>query len=302
MSGKFTRTKLHFRDNLYFMVYKTWENKAPDEYYHAHEGMELLYLHEGTGRLILNDRLYLLQPRTLIYFKPYQVHLLRYDIPRLRSIVKINLPLVKSYLPMFPQMSAFISLLEKNREGPQMFQLNPKQDHELNNQLGFLHHTLSSVPNHEKKEQFVISWMQFMSYLKTYVFTELAAEEGMMLRHSHHAEKVVVWIDEHYKEPFCLERLSENVHLSASYLSNLFRHYTGSTITEYIMKRRLDEARHLLAHTSLSIDQVGKQSGFPNPPYFSRCFKKRHTVTPQQYRAIVASHHESTQSETALTD
>ncbi|MEF3306439.1 AraC family transcriptional regulator [Paenibacillus sp. GYB003] len=303
MSRKFTRMHMDFCDELYFFVYRTWEQKCPDEYYHAHDGMEFLYIHEGTGRLILNDRLYTLKPRTLVYFQPYQVHLVRYELPRLRTLVKINLPLLKQYLPMFPHLAAFTSFMEKSREGQQLFQLSPKQDGELNGQLSLIHHTLSVVPERERKEQFLIFWMQLMSYLRAHVFTGLASEEnGFSLRKSNHAENIVAWIDEHYKEPFYLEKLSATMHLSASYISNLFRHLTGTTITEYIMRRRLDEARLLLETTTLSIDQVGKQSGFPNPAYFSRCFKKRHAVTPQQYRTLSAKNRDSTIAGKALMD
>lgn len=297
MSSKFTSTHLNFRDDLYLLDYKMWENKCPDEYYHAHNGMQFLYIHEGTGRLILNDRLYTLKPRTFVYFQPYQVHLVRYELPRLRSMLVINIPLLKQYLLMFPYLSGFISFLEKSKEGQQIFQLSPKQDDELLAQFAMFHHILSSVPIHEQQEQFLIFCMQFISYLKAHVFTEHGSDEnGFSSRQSHHAEDIVAWIDRHYKEPFNLEKLSANMHLSSSYVSNLFRSYTGSTITEYILRRRLDEARLLLTTTAMTIDQVGKQSGFPNPAYFSRCFKKRHTVTPQQYRAIATSNRDSTLS------
>ncbi|WP_158302248.1 AraC family transcriptional regulator [Paenibacillus mesophilus] len=301
MHHTFTRLHMNFKFNLYFMVYKTWEHKYPDEYYHSHEGMEFLYIHEGDGRLILNDRLYLLKPRTLVYFQPHQVHLVRFELPRLRSIVKINLSLLKQYLPLFPHLTGFLTLLEKNSTGQQIFQLSPKQDSELTGQLGMIHSTLSTVPVHEQKEQFIIFWMQFMAYLKAHVFAEFVSEQqNFNQRQSHHVEKIVAWIEQHYKEPFCLENLSADIHLSDSYMSNLFRSYMGSTITEFIMRRRLDEARRLLATTSMSVDQVGKQSGFPNPAYFSRCFKKRHSVTPQQFRSAATVHRDTRLSGKAL--
>lgn len=290
MSCNYTRTHLNFHDNLYVLHYKSWVHISPDEYYHAHEGMEFLYIHEGSGRLILNDRLYTLKPRTLVYFQPYQVHLVRYELPRLRTIVKVNLPQLQHYLPMFPYLAEFVSFLEKSRESEQIVQLSPKQDDDLNGLFALLHQTLSTVPPIARKEQFVVFWMQFMSYLKAHVFTESLSKETATPRPSHHAEKIAAWIDRHYKEPFNLEKLAADIHLSGSYLSNLFRSFTGNTITEHIMRKRLDEARNLLANTSLSIDQVGKQSGFPNPAYFSRCFKKQHKVSPQQYRTIAAKH------------
>jgi AraC-like DNA-binding protein len=286
MQKTYRREQLKFNDNLYFLIYKTWEERSPDGYYHEHEGIELLYIHEGTGRLILDNRLYLLKPRTLIFFQPHQVHFLQYESPRLRSIVKVNTAFLKPYLQLFPHLAGFVALLEKPRPDRQLFQLSPEQDRELTAQLSLIHDTVNAVPGKERKEHFVILWMQLMSFLKTRVFAQLDSQEkDAASRQSHHVQKIVAWIERHFREPFNLEKLSADIHLSASYISNLFRNYTGLTITEYILRRRLDEACILLTTTSLSVSRIGSLSGFPNPAYFSRCFKKRHQMTPQQYRA-----------------
>jgi AraC-like DNA-binding protein len=274
---------------LFFFVHRIWEQNA-DEFYHSHEGMEFLYIHEGAGTLILNDRLYTLQPRTLMYFRPHQVHLIRYEVPRLRSLIKVRLPLLKEHFRMFAQLGGFLSLLENSRSNQQLFQLTPQQDAEINHLLDMVSQRLSSVSAYEQKEQFIIFMMQYLSYLKAHVFAGVDQRESdFSPRQSNHAEEIVKWIDEHYSEPFCLEKLSASMHLSASYVSNLFRNYTGNTITEYMMRRRLDEARVLLTTTSMPIDEVGKRSGFPNRAYFSRCFKQRCRVTPQQYRTKAVS-------------
>lgn len=292
MNRNFTHSHLMFDHNLYFFSYKTWMRRCPDEYYHAHDGMEFLYIHEGEGRIILNDRLFLLKPRTLAYIQPYQVHLTRFESPRLRSVLKINLSLLYPYIRMYPSIESFVAYLEKSRAGDQVVQLSPEQDEEFTALLGSIDHTLSIVPALERKEQFLIYGTQFLSYLKTRLF-DVRRPPGedckVQNRQSHHMEKIKAWIEQHYKEHYSLEKLSADIHLSGSYLSNLFRSFSGVTITEYITRRRLDEACLLLAHTSISIDQAGKQSGFPTPAYFCRCFKKRYLLTPQQYRTAAAA-------------
>ncbi|GAA3399979.1 AraC family transcriptional regulator [Paenibacillus hodogayensis] len=289
MIRKVTQAQPQFDDDLYSLLYKQWEQKSPDELYHAHDGIEFLYVHEGRGRLILNDRLYMLQPRTLVYFKPYQVHLVWYETPRLRSLIQVNTSVHKPFLHVFPHLAAFVADLEGSEGEPQMVRLNARQDEDLTLLLGQLRQTLDHVADVERKEQFLLFWMQFLSYLKVHVFTEKKPGSSLPSRcRSPHVEAVIAWIDRHFREPFCLEALAAEVHLSATYLSGLFRSATGTTITGFLMNRRLEQARFLLTTTVLPIDRVGKQSGFPNSAHFSRCFKKRFSVTPQRYRAEAA--------------
>ncbi|WP_158606469.1 helix-turn-helix transcriptional regulator [Paenibacillus ginsengarvi] len=283
----------NFRCNQFYFLHKEWQN-VPVQHYHAHEGIEFLYIHEGSGRLILDDRLYTLGPRALVFFQPYQPHLLSYELPYLRSLVKFKLPLSDPFIQLFPRLCDFFGVLEKSVAKQQIFQLDPKQDKELSGHLALLDEALRAVTLHEQKEQFHVFLLQFMSFLKLRIFIEVdTVARPFPLRHAHYPEKVWEWVNLHFKEPFHLNKLALDLHLSASYLSGLFRQYTGSTITEYITKRRLDEACLLLQTTSLPIDQVGKNSGFRNAAYFCRSFKKRYGLTPQQYRIQSAQSFES---------
>lgn len=68
------------------------------------------------------------------------------------------------------------------------------------------------------------------------------------------------------------------------YLSKLFHQEQGSKLTAFINERRLTVAREALHETSLPIAQIARASGFQDPAYFSRLFKKHVHCTPLQYR------------------
>lgn len=168
----------------------------------------------------------------------------------------------------------------------QVFQLDLKQDENLTSQFGLFEETLRILSVYEHKEQFHVFLLQFLSYLKSRIFNNIEPiEKNVHPRQAHHVEAIQKWVALHFRQPFDLNRLASDIHLSASYLSNLFRQYTGMTLTEYITKRRLDEACLQLQATALPVDQVGKNSGFPNATYFSRSFKKNFGMTPMQYRS-----------------
>lgn len=93
-------------------------------------------------------------------------------------------------------------------------------------------------------------------------------------------------IHERFADPaFSLEEASERAGVSKNHLSFEFSRETGETFTEYIARVRVDEARRLLATTSLLVYQVGERVGYPNVEHFSRVFKKVAGVSPIRFRA-----------------
>lgn len=59
---------------------------------------------------------------------------------------------------------------------------------------------------------------------------------------------------------------------------------TGYTPSGYILKKRLDISKHLLATSTFSISQISQMCGFVSAAYFSMQFKKRENMTPKQFR------------------
>jgi AraC-like DNA-binding protein len=98
------------------------------------------------------------------------------------------------------------------------------------------------------------------------------------------AKRMIDWIEDHYREPFSLDRMARAVHLSPYYASHLFRQEMGMTLMEHLWSRRLRESCRLLAHGNLPIHSVGKQSGFVNTAHFCKLFKARYGISPQAYR------------------
>lgn len=80
------------------------------------------------------------------------------------------------------------------------------------------------------------------------------------------------------------QELADYVGLNRNYLSTLFRKETGSTISEYIMQRRVDTAKNMLRYSSYSAAQIGSILAFSSQSHFIRCFKKLTGMTPNEYQ------------------
>ncbi|WP_027085223.1 response regulator [Cohnella panacarvi] len=98
-------------------------------------------------------------------------------------------------------------------------------------------------------------------------------------------ETVKAYIAQHYTEELELNRLAEEVYLTPSYLSKLFKTETGETITDFLISVRIDRAKDMLRDRSaLKTYEIGEKVGYADPAYFNKVFKKVVGCTPREYR------------------
>lgn len=92
------------------------------------------------------------------------------------------------------------------------------------------------------------------------------------------------YLQEHLAEDLSLAVLSEEFHLNAQYISQLFKNEIGVNFLAYLTNIRMERAKKLLLTTSLSVAVVAEQSGYGDYRVFTKVFKKNEGSTPSQYR------------------
>lgn len=102
--------------------------------------------------------------------------------------------------------------------------------------------------------------------------------------HSRMADETITYITEHFSEYVSIEQLAERVGLSPYHFIRTFKKETGFTPHEYLINTRLTTARYLLRTTTLPVKEICFYCGFSCESVFCCAFKKRHNLTPAQYR------------------
>jgi AraC family transcriptional activator of pobA len=92
-------------------------------------------------------------------------------------------------------------------------------------------------------------------------------------------------IDKRHAETLSLRDVAQTVGMTPGYLTTLVRRRTGRTVQEWILHRRMTEARRLLSETDLPIAEIARRIGLSDPGYFSRQFRKTFGVPPRSWRA-----------------
>lgn len=98
-------------------------------------------------------------------------------------------------------------------------------------------------------------------------------------------DKAVQYMKEHFSDPdLSLVKLSEEIHVTSPYLSNLFKEQTSMNFTEYLLELRMEKSKELLRTSSLKTYEIAEAVGYTNPHYFSSSFKKYAGQTPMAFR------------------
>lgn len=96
--------------------------------------------------------------------------------------------------------------------------------------------------------------------------------------------KAMHYITHNTNRPITVTDVAESVQLSRSYLSLKFKEEFGISVNSFIMQRKLEEAKNLLAFTDKSISEISNYLCFSSQSYFQRVFKSTFELTPKQYR------------------
>ncbi|WP_168120471.1 AraC family transcriptional regulator [Paenibacillus sp. HB172176] len=258
-------------------------------YFHAHQGIEILFIHEGEGQVIIGDQLAQVSKGSLLLIQPYQLHKIhmRDELGYERSVLVFDPSAIDSRLAAFPALQRFYRSLWRSKLPVQHFALNgnglaPEAERLLTHCQG----ALQAAERERRLEEIALTVVALLQLLRRVFPSDETTLDDIAShpRSMRYAEKAMQWIEAHFNEEFQLSRLADDLFVSPSHLSRLFHQETGATLTEYITARRLREACLLLTATALSAGEIAGRVGLKNAPYFGRLFRRNIGMTPVQYR------------------
>jgi len=78
--------------------------------------------------------------------------------------------------------------------------------------------------------------------------------------------------------------VAKSAGLSVSRALHLFKEETGMSLSDYIIKLRIDYGKYLLLNTDISIADLANEAGFYDQSHFTKHFKKIERITPSLFR------------------
>lgn len=98
------------------------------------------------------------------------------------------------------------------------------------------------------------------------------------------ASRIVAFIGEHALEPISLAAIARSFGKNRTYVADVVREATGSSVGALVAELRLDEARRRLEQTDELVEVIGERVGYADPTHFARVFRRRFGVSPRGWR------------------
>lgn len=132
-------------------------------------------------------------------------------------------------------------------------------------------------------EALLLSDAALLNEIKEVSAVKLSTKKEMYRR----LNEVRDYIDSCFNEDISLEALSKIALMSPFHLLRQFRKNYHITPHQYLINRRLERAKHSIAHSNASVADISLMIGFRDASSFSKLFKQRFGLSPQQYRLAV---------------
>jgi AraC family transcriptional regulator len=100
----------------------------------------------------------------------------------------------------------------------------------------------------------------------------------------HKLKRVLTLINERLAEAIRVRELASTVHMSPYHFTRMFKQATGQPPHVYITAQRMDQAKHLLGTSELSLVEVAATVGYQTQAHFTGVFHKHVGVTPRAFR------------------
>ncbi len=124
----------------------------------------------------------------------------------------------------------------------------------------------------------------------------VAMVDCLLLQGSSEGRQIVAevfrYIDEHYSDKISLGMISRKYFIIPSYFSQLFKSVTHDNFSTYLIKKRIEKAKEMLACQNIKVYQVSVKVGYEDEKHFSRIFKKYEGTSPTEYQQMhnISSH------------
>lgn len=252
----------------------------------SHNFWEMVYVDSGQVIIQANNKEYHLKQGEVIFHKPNEFHTLKADKKTVANVSVI------SFVCSSKAMSFFKS---------KMMTVPSKLKWYISTIIEEYYQTFNSMALEdiklEIKENPPIGGQQMIrTHLEQFLIMLIRSEENNQdmkifpnkeSMENHLVSEILNIIENNTYNKITITQICDDLNYSRTYLSKIFKTATGWTILDYILNKKIKEAKRLIREGNYNFTQISDMLAFDNPHYFSSVFKKISNMTPTDYKNSV---------------
>ncbi|WP_168121017.1 helix-turn-helix domain-containing protein [Paenibacillus sp. HB172176] len=250
--------------------------------YHTHSHYEIYYFRSGKANYIINDKIYVLEPNDLLLMHGMTLHKAYMDpsVAYHRTTLHFDPYYFKQHIqPSYAEdLLAPFQKLQNVR-----IPLGGKAKDEIEDALDKMEELLNSgTPS--GFQRFQARFADLLIQINELCKAPMNSIVAFPTSKEKHVQAIISYVESNFREDITLEAIQNELHLNKYYLAKTFKEVTGMTIFQFLMHRRIYQAKLELIGEERSITEICYDVGFKHPSHFSRSFKEHTAITPEQYR------------------
>jgi len=249
---------------------------------HSHGFFGIMYVTEGQGWMTFGKRSVEVREGSITLIAPGEIH----DTTALRGVARWSLDFTPDAFGaegagwLFPRPSRpeWIALLRRSSDEPQALEIPKCERAEWERQLRAIEREVR-----ERNRGFREAVRALLKILLIRA-SRLAVGRDAPEAVSPLLGEVFDAIESRFNDPLSLSDVARMVGRSPAHLTTVVRTQTGMTVQQWIIERRMAEARQRLLLSDENIIVLAERVGYNDPTLFIRHFKRAHGVTPRAWR------------------
>ena len=156
-----------------------------------------------------------------------------------------------------------------------VFSVHPRSTEALNRFITYINEDIKSVENLNRASS---------AFYDLVIETMYAVEKEPERKPVILAQKIKKYVDDNLHEEISVTSIAKAFYLSETHVIRIFRDKYAETPKQYILRKKIDEAKRMLLETSLQIKEIAMILHFADSYHFSHTFKRYTKYSPEKFR------------------
>lgn len=253
-----------------------------------HDYLEVTYIHRGSGKLFVENKTFDVDEGSLLVIGNSEFHLLQADKNVVMKVICLYFQPEFIYTAGVNELD-FEYLYPFYSSGKNFNNIIQLDGNEKNMVISHLNTIISELNNKEKF--YKLSAKCSMLALLLSICRHYNEEKKDLYFYNkrknelNRLKEAFKYLAENFETKITLNEVAQKVFMSESYFCKMFKRFTGCTLTEYIARLRVDQAKQFLLLEDLTVAEIAEKTGFESHSYFDRIFHKITGLSPNEYRS-----------------